>query len=30
MPDVCAALIPLATLLLTGVLTAWGLRSLRD
>lgn len=30
MPDVCAALVPLATLLITGALTAYGLRYLRD
>ncbi|XYX72931.1 hypothetical protein ACAD36_00893 [Clavibacter nebraskensis] len=30
MPDVCAALIPLVTLLVIGALTACGLRSLRD
>jgi hypothetical protein len=30
MLDVCAALIPLATLVITGVLTACGLRFLRD
>ncbi|OUE08210.1 hypothetical protein CMsap09_04615 [Clavibacter michiganensis] len=30
MPDVCAALLPLATLVITGALTAAGLRSLRD
>ncbi len=30
MPDVCAALVPLATLFITGVLTACGLRYLRD
>jgi hypothetical protein len=30
MLDVCAALMPLATLLITGVLTACGLRHLRD
>jgi hypothetical protein len=30
MLDVCAALAPLATLLVTGVLTACGLRCLRD
>lgn len=30
MLDACAALLPLATLLITGVLTAYGLRYLRD
>ncbi|MBP2457592.1 hypothetical protein ABID70_000153 [Clavibacter michiganensis] len=30
MPDVCVALIPLATLVITGALTAYGLRYLRD
>jgi len=30
MLDVCSALIPLATLLITGVLTVCGLRFLRD
>jgi hypothetical protein len=28
--DVCVALVPLATLVLTGALTAYGLRYLRD
>ncbi|MBF4617396.1 hypothetical protein ITJ44_04825 [Clavibacter sp. VKM Ac-2873] len=30
MPDVCVALVPVATLLVTGALTAYGLRFLRD
>jgi len=30
MSDVCVALVPLATLLITGALTAYGLRFLRD
>lgn len=30
MLDACAALLPLATLLITRVLTAYGLRYLRD
>ncbi len=30
MPDVCVALIPLVTLVITGALTAYGLRFLRD
>ncbi|XWX57724.1 hypothetical protein ACAD32_00868 [Clavibacter nebraskensis] len=30
MLDVCVALVPLATLVLTGALTAHGLRYLRD
>ena len=30
MSDVCAAFLPVVTLLITGVLTAYGLRYLRD